>query len=214
LSTIRLVFTRTRHSADRVERFLSRAGIRAEAIHGDKSQGARERALSSFRKGTIRVLVATDIAARGLAIVELSHVFNYDMPNEPEAYVHRIGRTGRAGLSGIAISFCGFEERPLLAEIERLIQKHLAPIGEHPFASPVKAGPPNSLERGRPEPRHRPYMITVDANFLSAMNPPAGGPPPSRASRHAEEEARPTAGSGGRKAQRRDASPPPRAFRK
>lgn len=209
-----LVFTRTRHSADRVERTLSRAGIRAEAIHGDKSQGARERALSSFKKGTIRVLVATDIAARGLDIVELSHVVNYDLPNEPEAYVHRIGRTGRAGLSGIAFSFCGFEERPLLAEIERLIQKHLTVVADHPFASPAKAGPPTSLERGRPEPRHRPYMITVDASFLSAMQTASPGPPPSRASRHAEEEARPTAGSGGRKTQHRDGANPARAFRK
>jgi ATP-dependent RNA helicase RhlE len=209
-----LVFTRTRHGADRVERTLSRADIRTEAIHGDKSQGVRERALSAFKKGTIRVLVATDIAARGLDIVELSHVFNYDLPNEPEAYVHRIGRTGRAGLSGIAVSFCAFEERPLLAEIERLIQKHLTVVTDHPFASPAKAGPPNSLAQGRPEPRHRPYMITVDASFLSAMQSAPGGTAPSRASRHAEGEARPTAGSGGRKSQHRAAGPPARAFRK
>ena len=209
-----LVFTRTRHGADRVERTLSRANIRTEAIHGDKSQGARERALSAFKKGTIRVLVATDIAARGLDIVELSHVFNYDLPNEPEAYVHRIGRTGRAGLSGIAVSFCGFEERPLLAEIERLIQKHLTVVTDNPFASPAKAGPPNSLVQGRPEPRPRPYMITVDASFLSSMRSSPGGSPPSRASRHAEDEARPTAGSGGRKSPHREAPPPARAFRK
>ena len=209
-----LVFTRTRHSADRVERLLSRANIRTEAIHGDKTQAARERALSAFKKGTIRVLVATDIAARGLDIVELSHVFNYDIPNEPEAYVHRIGRTGRAGLSGIAISFCAFEERQLLAEIERLIQKHLTVVADHPFASPAKAGPPTRLELGRQEPRPRPYMITVDASFLSSMRSPAAGAPPSRASRHAEDEARPTAGSGGRKVQHRDAARPSRAFRK
>jgi ATP-dependent RNA helicase RhlE len=209
-----LVFTRTRHGADRVERILSRANIRTEAIHGDKSQGARERALSAFKKGTIRVLVATDIAARGLDIIELSHVINYDFPNEPEAYVHRIGRTGRAGLSGIAISFCCFEERPLLAEIERLIQKHLTVVPEHPFASPAKAGPPTSLERGRPEPRPRPYMITVDASFLSTVRSPAAGAAPSRASRHAEDEARPTAGTGGRRSGHRDIAPPPRAFRK
>ncbi|MBE0602474.1 MAG: DEAD/DEAH box helicase, partial [Deltaproteobacteria bacterium] len=172
-----LVFSRTRHGADRVERFLSRAGIRTEAIHGDKSQAARERALSAFKKGTIRVLVATDIAARGLDIVELSHVFNYDIPNEPEAYVHRIGRTGRAGLSGIAVSFCAFDERSLLAEIERLIQKHLVVVAEHPFASPAKAGPPTRLEQGRQEPRPRPYMITVDASFLSSMGAPAAGAP-------------------------------------
>ncbi len=209
-----LVFTRTRHGADRVERILSRADIRTEAIHGDKSQGARERALSAFKKGTIRVLVATDIAARGLDIVELSHVVNYDFPNEPEAYVHRIGRTGRAGLSGIAISFCSFEERPLLAEIERLIQKHLTVVPEHPFASPAKAGPPTSLERGRPVPRPRPYMITVDASFLSTVRPASSGSPPSRASRHAGDEARPTAGTGGRRSGHREIAAPSRAFRK
>ncbi len=209
-----LVFTRTRHGADRVERTLSRAGIRTEAIHGDKSQGARERALSAFKKGTIRVLVATDIAARGLDIVELSHVFNYDLPNEPEAYVHRIGRTGRAGLSGVAVSFCGFEERPLLADIERLIRKHLTVVSDHPFASPVKAAPPTRLDEGRSEPRPRPYMITVDASFLSSMRSEAAGAPPSRASRHAGDEARPTAGAGGRKGQHRDASHSYRGFRK
>jgi len=209
-----LVFTRTRHGADRIERTLSRAGIRTEAIHGDKSQGSRERALASFKKGSIRVLVATDIAARGLDIVELSHVFNYDMPNEPEAYVHRIGRTGRAGLSGIAVSFCGFEERPLLADIERLIQKHLTVVADHPFASPAKPGLPTRLEAGRQEPRPRPYMITVDASFLSSMRSADAGAPPSRASRHAGDEARPTAGAGGRTAQHREASRPSRAFRK
>ncbi|MCL2103231.1 MAG: DEAD/DEAH box helicase [Syntrophorhabdaceae bacterium] len=197
-----LVFSRTRHGADRVERLLSRAGIKCEAIHGDKSQGARERALSAFRKGTLRVLAATDIAARGLDIVELSHVFNYDMPNDPETYIHRIGRTGRAGLSGIAISFCGFEERSMLAEIERLLKKHLEVVEGHPFASPAKAGPPTPLDRDRQKPR--PYMITVDANFLSSMRTQAPGPSPSRASRHAGEQPRPTAGAGGRKAQRRD----------
>ncbi len=209
-----LVFTRTRHGADRIERTLSRAGIRTEAIHGDKSQGSRERALAAFKKGTIRVLVATDIAARGLDIVELSHVFNYDMPNEPEAYVHRIGRTARAGLSGVAVSFCGFEERPLLADIERLIRKHLTVVQDNPYASPAKPGLPTRLEEGRQEPRPRPYMITVDASFLSAMRSPAAGAPPSRASRHAGDEARPTAGAGGRTVQHRDAARPSRAFRK
>ena len=199
-----LVFSRTRHGADRVERFLSRAGIRTEAIHGDKSQGARERALSAFKKGTVRVLVATDIAARGLDIVELSHVFNYDMPNDPDTYIHRIGRTGRAGLSGTAISFCGFEERPILASIERLIQKHLTVVKEHPFASPAKAGPPTPLDRDRKEPRPRPYMITVDANFLSSMRAQTAGPPPSKASRQTGEQSRPTAGAGSRKPARRD----------
>ena len=120
-----LVFTRTKHGADRVVRELSRAGITARAIHGDKSQNARQEALGQFKKGKIHVLVATDIAARGIDIAGLSHVFNYDLPNEPEAYVHRIGRTGRAGHEGIAISFCCIDEQKQLNDIEKLIQKKL-----------------------------------------------------------------------------------------
>ncbi len=198
-----LVFTRTRHGADRVERTLSRAGVRVEAIHGDKSQGARERALSAFKKGTIRVLVATDIAARGLDIVDLSHVVNYDLPNEPEAYVHRIGRTGRAGASGIAISFCGFEERPLLADIERLMSKHLTVVTDHPFASPAKPAAPTVFHTGRTPSKPRPFMISVDAAFLSAGRTSPSSPP-ARVSRHAGNEARPTSGPGGRKSGHRD----------
>jgi ATP-dependent RNA helicase RhlE len=211
-----LVFTRTKHGADRVERYLKRADIRAEVIHGDKSQGARERALAAFKKGTVRVLVATDIAARGLDIVELSHVINYDLPNEPEAYVHRIGRTGRAGLSGTAISFCSFEERPLLADIERLIQKHLAVVADHPFASPAKPGVPTPLGTGRTPPHHRPYMIPVDATFLSAGRSAVSAAPDGslRLSRHAGEEARPTSGPGGRKSGHRDVFVPSRTSRR
>lgn len=115
-----LVFTRTKHGADKVCRGLSRAGIEADAIHGNKSQPQRRRALERFRSGRARVLVATDVAARGLDVDEITHVFNYDLPVEPEAYVHRIGRTGRAGATGIAVSFCDGEERPLLRDIERL----------------------------------------------------------------------------------------------
>ncbi len=120
-----LVFTRTKHGADRVVRELSKAGITAKAIHGDKSQNARQEALGQFKKGKIHVLIATDIAARGIDIAGLSHVFNYDLPNEPEAYVHRIGRTGRAGHEGIAISFCCIDEQKQLNDIEKLIQKKL-----------------------------------------------------------------------------------------
>lgn len=116
-----LVFTRTKHGADRVARDLTRAGIRAEAIHGDKSQNARQRALSNFKAKQTRVLVATDIAARGIDVDELSHVINYEIPNIAETYVHRIGRTGRAGASGIAISFCDHEERDYLKDITKLI---------------------------------------------------------------------------------------------
>jgi len=116
-----LVFTRTKHGADKVVKTLNRAGVRADAIHGNKSQTARQNALNNFKKGTSRVLVATDIAARGIDIDELSFVLNYELPNIPETYVHRIGRTGRAGASGQAISFCNGEERAYLRDIERLI---------------------------------------------------------------------------------------------
>ncbi|MFV0411729.1 MAG: DEAD/DEAH box helicase [Oscillospiraceae bacterium] len=116
-----LVFTRTKHGADRVVRELAREGVKAMAIHGNKSQNARQAALGQLKDGSIKVLVATDIAARGLDINELSHVVNYDLPNIPETYVHRIGRTGRAGHGGVAISFCCFDELEYLADIEKLI---------------------------------------------------------------------------------------------
>jgi len=117
-----LVFTRTKHGADKVVRNLAKAGLAAQAIHGNKSQNQRERALNDFRKGSIRTLVATDIAARGIDVDGISHVFNYDLPNVPESYVHRIGRTARAGAEGIAISFCDAEERAYLRDIEKLIR--------------------------------------------------------------------------------------------
>ncbi|MHC4411026.1 MAG: DEAD/DEAH box helicase [Planctomycetota bacterium] len=120
-----LVFTRTKHGANKVAKKLGLASVNAAAIHGNKSQSARERALDGFKRGQIRVLVATDIAARGIDIKELSHVINFDLPNEPESYVHRVGRTGRAGLSGAAISFCASEERPYLRNIERLTKRDL-----------------------------------------------------------------------------------------
>lgn len=116
-----LVFTRTKHGADKLTKKLVRDGIQADAIHGNKSQAQRQRALTAFRTGKVRVLVATDVAARGLDISAVSHVFNFNLPNEPEAYVHRIGRTGRAGKTGIAISFCSREERNFLRSIEKLI---------------------------------------------------------------------------------------------
>jgi ATP-dependent RNA helicase RhlE len=116
-----IVFTRTKHGANRVAEHLSRTGVVAEAIHGNKSQNARQRALEMFRDGKARVLVATDIAARGIDIDNISHVVNFELPNEPESYVHRIGRTARAGTDGIAISFCDASERNYLRDIERLI---------------------------------------------------------------------------------------------
>ena len=128
-----LVFTRTKHGADRVTRDLIKAGVKAEAIHGDKSQNARQRALSNFKAKRTRVLVATDIAARGIDVDDLSHVINYEIPNIAETYVHRIGRTGRAGASGIAISFCDNEEREYVRDITKLIGKQIPIVEEHPF---------------------------------------------------------------------------------
>jgi ATP-dependent RNA helicase RhlE len=128
-----LVFTRTKHGADKVVKDLNRADIEAEAIHGNKSQTARQRALTLFKTGQLRVLVATDIAARGIDVDDLSHVINYELPNIPETYVHRIGRTGRAGLSGIALSFCDGEERAYLKDINKLIIKSIPVIEEHPY---------------------------------------------------------------------------------
>ncbi|MDC7985324.1 DEAD/DEAH box helicase, partial [Rhodoplanes sp. TEM] len=118
-----LVFTRTKHGADKVVRGLAKSGIAAEAIHGNKSQNQRERVLAAFRTGEVRILIATDIAARGIDVEGVSHVVNYDLPNIPESYVHRIGRTARAGAEGIAISFCDSEELPFLRDIEKLIRR-------------------------------------------------------------------------------------------
>jgi len=133
-----LVFTRTKHGADRVVRHLVGAGIEATAIHGNKSQPQRERALAGFRAGHSRVLVATDIAARGIDVECVSHVINFELPNVPEDYVHRIGRTARAGAAGIAISFCSDEERPYLRDIEKLTRRAVRALRSHP--EPVRDG--------------------------------------------------------------------------
>lgn len=130
-----LVFSRTKYGADKIARFLNKAGISADAIHGEKSQTARQRALSNFKDHKIKVLVATDIAARGIDVEELAYVFNNDLPEVPETYVHRIGRTGRAGHSGIAVSFCSSDEMPLLKDIEKLIGKKIPLVREHSFVS-------------------------------------------------------------------------------
>jgi ATP-dependent RNA helicase RhlE len=129
-----LIFTRTKHGADRVARDLNRNGIKAEAIHGDKSQNSRERSLKGFRNGQIRALVATDVASRGIDINNLSHVINYEIPESPSTYVHRIGRTGRAGSNGIALSFCTDDERTYLKEIHKLINKEINVVRTHPFS--------------------------------------------------------------------------------
>lgn len=130
-----LIFTRTKYGADKLARTLSKSGIRAEAIHGNKSQNARQRALTGFKNHELRVLIATDIAARGIDVDQLSHVINYELPNIPETYVHRIGRTGRAGHDGIALSFCESEELPYLKDIQKLIGKSIPVIKEHPFVT-------------------------------------------------------------------------------
>lgn len=128
-----LVFTRTKHGANKVVKYLLSKGINAAAIHGNKSQTARQTALSDFKNGKLRVLVATDIAARGIDIDELTHVFNFDLPDVPETYIHRIGRTARAGLTGVAIAFCDVEEFDNLRDIEKLIGKKIPVFGNHPF---------------------------------------------------------------------------------
>ncbi|MFP4104727.1 MAG: DEAD/DEAH box helicase [Phycisphaerae bacterium] len=130
-----LVFIRTKRRADRVCRRLKKAGVQAEAIHSDRSQGARKKALDEFKSGKTRVLVASDVASRGLDVDEISHVINFDLPNEPETYIHRIGRTGRAGSIGQAISFCEMEERIYLDDIEKLLNESIEPDDEHPFVS-------------------------------------------------------------------------------
>ena len=148
--TSTLVFTRTKHGADQVSKYLTKAGINAAAIHGDKSQGARQTALSSFKSGKLRVLVATDIAARGIDIEELSCVINFDLPNIPETYVHRIGRTGRAGLGGRALSFCAIEEKDYVKDIEKLIGKTIPVVEDHPYPMSVfEIAPKEETSSGR-----------------------------------------------------------------
>lgn len=145
-----IVFTRTKHRADRLALRLEKRGLAAEAIHGNKSQAARQRALKRFRAGEVRILVATDIAARGIDVDGISHVINFELPNEPESYVHRIGRTARAGASGIAISFCDPAERAYLRDIERLTRCRLTVIGEGPSAVTAPGG------QGKPKPGTKP----------------------------------------------------------
>jgi ATP-dependent RNA helicase RhlE len=153
-----LVFTRTKHGADKVVRGLVKAGIAAEAIHGNKSQNNRERALAGFRDGRVRTLVATDIAARGIDVDGISHVFNFDLPNIPESYVHRIGRTARAGAAGIAISFCSSDEKPFLRDIEKLIRISIPATDRrrHAGAAAAHAPQPRDHERNGRRHKHQP----------------------------------------------------------
>ena len=164
-----IVFTRTKHRANRVAQALEKTGVSADAIHGNKSQGARQRALKRFRSGDARVLVATDVAARGIDIDGVTHVINYEIPNEAESYVHRIGRTARAGASGIAVAFCDSTERSYLRDIEKLIKRRLAVIGEEPAPGEFESAPENPRGRGRGGQRN-------NANNSSRPNNAGNGP--------------------------------------
>jgi ATP-dependent RNA helicase RhlE len=161
-----IVFTRTKHGANRVAEYLEKRGVSSAAIHGNKSQNARERALDGFKRGQLRALIATDIAARGIDIDELSFVINFDLPNVPEAYVHRIGRTGRAGASGRALSFCESEERPYLVDIERLIKQHIPVEVEHPYPSPL--GVPRATDLAPRRAGQRPAQAQAQAQRRAA----------------------------------------------
>ncbi|MCK5941607.1 MAG: DEAD/DEAH box helicase, partial [Planctomycetes bacterium] len=200
-----LVFTRTKHGADRVAKHLLRAGIPAHAIHGNKSQGARERALGEFRAGKAIVLVATDIAARGIDVPEISHVVNFDLPNVPESYVHRIGRTARAGRAGIAISFCDEGEHEYLRDIQKLIKQRIPTLRQQDIGKkappagdtdgderPRRKDDPDHQARLRPEPRHAPGPY---ANSDEVRRPPRPKKPLSAEERRRRGEVRP----GGRK---------------
>lgn len=169
-----LVFTRTKRGADRVARRLAQDGIPAEAIHGNKSQNARERTLNGFRRGRLRVLVATDIAARGIDIDDITHVINYELPNVPETYVHRIGRTARAGATGIAISLCDGEERAFLRDIERLIKRKIEVVGEPD--GPVTVADERKREREHvAAPQHRVRNVSPRGALPAGAARPARG---------------------------------------
>jgi ATP-dependent RNA helicase RhlE len=157
-----IVFTRTKHGADRVVRQLKKAGIRADAIHGNKTQSARQRTMANFKSSRTHVLVATDLASRGLDVEHVSHVVNFDLPHEPETYLHRIGRTGRAGATGIAISFCDHEERTRLRAIERLLRRQIRV--ERPDAGQTPALAPS-------EPIEQP-IVTVRENGFDCHRKP------------------------------------------
>ena len=194
-----LVFTRTKHGADKVVKDLTKINVRAEAIHGNKSQNARQRALTNFKARTTRVLVATDIAARGIDVDELAHVINYELPNIPETYVHRIGRTGRAGLSGIAYSFCDGEEKEFLDDIEKLIGLKIPVNEEHPYAmswQSLMSAAADAKGKGKKkgnqrEPRER------EPNLSGAKKKPQGGG--ARKPNHTGSTASANAGGGNRR---------------
>lgn len=187
-----LVFSRTKHGADKIAKWLLQAGISSDAIHGNKSQTARQRALYGFRDGRTRVLVATDIAARGIDIDNITHVINFDLPMEPENYVHRIGRTARAGADGIALTFCDGEERSLLRGIEKIIMQNIPVVENHPYrlnmaglpvADSRAKGRSSSARPGRPQRESGSQNRPVNRGAASAeggqgpRRPTRGGPP-------------------------------------
>ncbi|WP_246130099.1 DEAD/DEAH box helicase [Nitrospirillum pindoramense] len=206
-----IVFTRTKHGANRVSAQLEQAGIEAAAIHGNKSQNARQKALDGFRAGTVRVLVATDIAARGIDVDGVTHVVNFDLPNEPETYVHRIGRTARAGASGVAVSLCTAdgEERGYLRDIEKLIRKSI-PVGERPEATPQAAAAPVSRpplparpprNGGNPGRGQRQSARASDGQAEGRSSARNDGPRPARPDGGRPQQARPAQPQGPRPAQ-------------
>jgi ATP-dependent RNA helicase RhlE len=186
-----LVFTRTKRAADRVTKQLQLAGVRSAAIHGDKSQSNRERALEAFRAGKTPVLVATDIAARGIDVDAISHVFNYDVPNVAETYVHRIGRTGRAGATGIALSFVDHEERSDFRAIERLIRRTVEVKTDHPEYPPSNEAPPQHA---------RPNRADAQKGIDDAAAPASQGASTGHSHQGSSRQGRPyrPAGAGGR----------------
>ncbi len=169
-----LVFARTKHGADRIAKDLTKQGFKTAAIHGDKSQNARQNALNDFKNGVIRTLVATDIAARGIDIDNLSHVINYEIPNQPETYVHRIGRTGRAAASGIAISFCDAEEREYIRDIEKLIGQKIPVVENHPYPmqdfNPAPKSPNDRRHQKKGEHRTPPKNNSGTKKFKGGSN--------------------------------------------
>jgi ATP-dependent RNA helicase RhlE len=177
-----LVFTRTKHGAERVVRQLAHDGVPADAIHGNKSQTARTGALERFRTGAGRVLVATDIAARGIDVEGITHVINYDLPNIPESYVHRIGRTARAGRSGVALSFCDAEERAYLRAIEALIKTRIQVVADHPWHAGAST-PPSPAPRATPPTTTSRPLRTRSRRRTKAARPAGGGHPAVRENR-------------------------------
>jgi ATP-dependent RNA helicase RhlE len=200
-----LVFTRTKHGADKVVRALEKGSVFAEAIHGNKTQGARQRALTNFKSGHTRVLVATDIASRGIDVTDISHVFNYDLPEVPETYVHRIGRTARNGASGTAVAFCDGEERAYLKQIERTTRQIL-PVAALPELKSLPTDnqrlesrdPSDSGRRGAGPQERRPYNDRFPRSTGSAERsdrPRTYGNPAAQSQGRPSEDSRPSQGS-------------------